>query len=138
VPRPLRVEIPGGIYHVVARGNERKAVFRDDEDREAYLGRLAGCSERFCFRLIAYCLMDNHVHVALERGGIAPPDHARGTRGKRGGVNRVILYSLCGLWLLSTILGRRVWRLGGLGVSGVNRVNLYFSVRFRAARDNPR
>jgi REP-associated tyrosine transposase len=71
VPRPLRVEIPGGIYHVVARGNERKAVFRDDEDREAYLGRLAGCSERFRFRLIAYCLMDNHVHVALERGRVA-------------------------------------------------------------------
>lgn len=71
MPRPLRVEIPGGIYHVVARGNERKAIFRDDEDRESYLGLLAGCSERLRFRLIAYCLMDNHVHVALERGRIA-------------------------------------------------------------------
>jgi putative transposase len=71
LPRPLRVEIPGGIYHVVARGNERKAVFRDDEDREAYLDRLVACNERFRSRLIAYCLMDNHVHVALERGGVA-------------------------------------------------------------------
>ena len=39
--RPPRLEFPGGVYHVVVRGNERAAVFRDDEDREKYLGRLA-------------------------------------------------------------------------------------------------
>jgi REP-associated tyrosine transposase len=70
VARPLRIELPGGIYHVIARGNERKAVFRDDMDREAYLARLQDCSGRYRFRLIAYCLMHNHVHLALERGSV--------------------------------------------------------------------
>jgi putative transposase len=66
--RPPRVEFPDGLYHVIVRGNERKAVFRDDADRELYLRRLAHYRERFEFRLIAYCLMTNHVHLALETG----------------------------------------------------------------------
>jgi len=39
--RPLRVELPGAVYHVIAR--ERKPIFRDDMDREVYLERLAKC-----------------------------------------------------------------------------------------------
>ena len=38
--RPLRLEYPGAVYHVIVRGNERRAVFRDDDDREHYLRRL--------------------------------------------------------------------------------------------------
>ena len=38
--RPLRIEFPGALYRVIVRGNERKAVFRDDSDREDYLRRL--------------------------------------------------------------------------------------------------
>lgn len=66
--RPLRIEFPGALYHVVVRGNERKAVFRDDGDRMDYLERLARYGEKFGFRLLAYCLMDNHVHLAIETG----------------------------------------------------------------------
>jgi REP element-mobilizing transposase RayT len=66
--RPPRVEFPGALYHVIVRGNERKAVFRDDADRELYLRRLAHYRERFQFRLIAYCMMTNHVHLAVETG----------------------------------------------------------------------
>jgi len=69
--RRRRLEIAGGIYHVIVRGNERKAIFRDDADREAYLTRLARYRERFGFGLLAFCLMDNHVHLALERGKVA-------------------------------------------------------------------
>lgn len=64
----MRVEVAGGLYHVIVRGNERKSVFRDDADREWYLARLAWYRERFRFRLLAYCLMDNHVHLAVETG----------------------------------------------------------------------
>ena len=71
LPRPLRVELPGAVYHVIARGNERKAIFRDDLDREVYLERLAQCRSRFQFRVLGYCLMNNHVHLALERGPVA-------------------------------------------------------------------
>jgi putative transposase len=66
--RPLRVVMPGGLYHVMARGNERRSVFRDDADRLRYLDRLAHYRAKFSFRLLAYCLMDNHVHLALETG----------------------------------------------------------------------
>src|SRR5712692_6666635 len=63
--RPPRLEFSGGVCHVVVRGNERAAVFRDDEDREKYLGRLAHYREKFGFRLLAFCLMGNHVHLAI-------------------------------------------------------------------------
>ncbi len=68
--RPLRIEVPGGLYHVIVRGNERKAVFRDDRDRERYLERLAHYREKFSFQLLAYCLMTNHVHLAIETGKV--------------------------------------------------------------------
>jgi putative transposase len=61
----------GGVYHVIARGNERSAIFRDDRDREQYLSRLAHYRRRFGFRLLAYCLMGNHVHLAIRRGPVA-------------------------------------------------------------------
>jgi len=66
--RPPRLEFPGAVYHVVVRGNERRAIFRDDEDRERYLGRLAHYRKRFGFRLLAFCLMSNHVHLAIRTG----------------------------------------------------------------------
>ncbi len=66
--RPPRLEFPGAVYHVVVRGNERRAIFRDDEDRERYLGRLAHYRERFGFRLLGFCLMGNHVHLAIRAG----------------------------------------------------------------------
>jgi REP element-mobilizing transposase RayT len=66
--RRPRIEIADGLYHVIARGNERKAVFHDDRDRERYLERIALYRQRFGFGLLAYCLMDNHVHLAIETG----------------------------------------------------------------------
>jgi REP element-mobilizing transposase RayT len=64
--RPLRLEYPGAVYHVIARGNERRAVFREDRDWELYLERLAHYQKRFGFRVYAYCLMTNHIHLAVE------------------------------------------------------------------------
>ncbi len=61
--RPRRLEAPGVVYHVVTRGNERRAVFRDDIDRARYLARLAHYREKFGFRLLAFCLMGNHVPI---------------------------------------------------------------------------
>ena len=69
--RMLRVEFPGAVYHVIARGNERRLIFRDNRDREIYLERLAHCRVRYQVRVLAYCLMPNHVHLALQRGPCA-------------------------------------------------------------------
>ena len=50
----------------MARGNERKAIFRDDHDRRCFLATLAEMVERFGIRLHAYVLMSNHYHLLLE------------------------------------------------------------------------
>jgi REP element-mobilizing transposase RayT len=62
----LRIEYPGAVYHVTARGDARKAIFRDDGDRRAFLQTLAQLVERFGWVCHAYCLMNNHYHLLLE------------------------------------------------------------------------
>ena len=64
--RPLRIEKVGGWYHVTARGNERKAIFRDDADRRHFLEIVAEMVPRFRLRLHCFVLMDNHYHLILE------------------------------------------------------------------------
>jgi putative transposase len=68
MPRPPRLEFPGALYHVTARGNERRALYRDDADRDEYLARLAHYRRKFGFRLLSFCLMGNHIHLAVRAG----------------------------------------------------------------------
>ena len=56
----------GGIYHVTCRGNERGVIFRDDQDRQRLLERLAESQEMFQVRVHLYCLMPNHFHLLAE------------------------------------------------------------------------
>ena len=64
--RPLRIERPGGRYHVTARGNERKPLYPTDADRAHFLGLLGELPDRFGLRVHAYVLMDNHFHLLVE------------------------------------------------------------------------
>ncbi|CAI4030911.1 Addiction module toxin RelE [Nitrospira tepida] len=64
--RPLRLEFPGALYHVTARGNARHAIVLDDQDRQRFLDVLARVVDRFHLLLHAYCLMDNHYHLLVE------------------------------------------------------------------------
>ena len=64
--RALRLETPGGRYHITARGNERKAIYRQDADRFHFLELLGEATERFGIRVHGYVLMDNHFHLLLE------------------------------------------------------------------------
>jgi REP-associated tyrosine transposase len=64
--RPLRLQWEGAWYHVTSRGNERRLIFRDDEDRSELLGRVSEMTERYRLRVHAYTLMDNHWHGLLE------------------------------------------------------------------------
>ena len=68
MPRPPRLDTTGAVSHVVARGNERRPLFRDDADRERYLELLGDACARHGARVLAYCLMPNHVHLALQSG----------------------------------------------------------------------
>lgn len=64
--RPLRIEHAGAVYHVTSRGNERKAVFRTDQDRIRFLNTLQHVNKRHNWICHAYCLMDNHYHLLVE------------------------------------------------------------------------
>ena len=64
--RPLRIEYDGALYLITSRGNERKAIFRDDEDRVNFLDALQKVNERFNWICHAYCLMNNHYHLLIE------------------------------------------------------------------------
>ena len=45
--RPLRIEFKGALYHILSRGNERRDIFSDDDDCQAFLSVLKEMSERF-------------------------------------------------------------------------------------------
>jgi len=64
--RPLRIQYPGAVYHVTARGNERKPIVRDDRDRWLFLRVLEEITESFGVIIHAFVLMDNHYHLLLE------------------------------------------------------------------------
>jgi REP-associated tyrosine transposase len=72
MPRLPREDVPGVIHHVTARGNRKQLIFLNDEDRELYLLLLAQAVKRFRWLCLAYCLMDNHVHLLIEtpEGGL--------------------------------------------------------------------
>jgi len=59
---------PGAMYHVIARGNRRSDIFKEEVDFEFYLRCMeeALCYYKDCYRIISYCLMTNHVHIQIE------------------------------------------------------------------------
>jgi REP element-mobilizing transposase RayT len=64
--RPLRPQYPGALYHLTSRGNERKRIFLDETDREAFLGTLSLVVSRYGWLCHGYCLMENHYHLLVE------------------------------------------------------------------------
>jgi putative transposase len=64
--RPLPLQLPGGIYHVTARGNARRSIFEDDDDCARFLIVLASTVARYRVLCHAYCLMGNHYHLLVQ------------------------------------------------------------------------
>ena len=54
-----------GFYHVIVRGNGKQLLFDDDTDRDAFLALLTRFLDGSGVRVLAWCLMDNHVHLCL-------------------------------------------------------------------------
>ena len=97
MPRPLRIEYAGAIYHVMNRGDRREAIFRDDRDRERFLETLEEACAKTGWEVHAWCLMNNHFHLIVET---PQPNLVSGMT-----------------WLLGTYTGRfnRRHKLVGLG-----------------------
>lgn len=66
--RTARKKSESGIYHIMLRGINRQAVFLDEEDNRHFLDVLQLCKGISEFRVYAYCLMGNHVHLLLQTG----------------------------------------------------------------------
>ena len=64
--RPIRLELPGAIYHVTTRGDEGGDIFVDDQDRLQFLTVLGEVVSRAGWIVHAYVLMDNHYHLLFE------------------------------------------------------------------------
>ncbi|MHB8918486.1 MAG: REP-associated tyrosine transposase, partial [Desulfocucumaceae bacterium] len=68
MPRVSRKLSKTGIYHVMLRGNERRKIFLCDEDRKRFIDILREKGREKEFSVLAYCLMDNHVHLLISEG----------------------------------------------------------------------
>ena len=65
MPRPLREQVEGGIYHLVSRGVRKLPLYYDDRDRERFLSLLEVTADRYHWQIHAYCLMTNHFHLLV-------------------------------------------------------------------------
>jgi putative transposase len=71
MPRKSRIDVPGALHHVIGRGIDRSKIFRDDEDRDDFMERLAANLKRTKTACYAWALLPNHFHLLL-RTGTAP------------------------------------------------------------------
>jgi putative transposase len=66
MPRKPSLHSPGGLYHVILRGNNRQDILDDDADRLELEKFVATGLDRYGCRLHAYCWMSNHIHMAVQ------------------------------------------------------------------------
>jgi len=99
MPRQIRIEYEGAIYHVLSRGDRREPIFWDEADRQDFLKTLAQTCQKAGFQIHAYCLMTNHFHLVVETPQIRAP---HGGPAARGGGSRGMEGAAAGL-----VSGRR-------------------------------
>ncbi len=68
MPRQQRSKSKSGYYHIMIRGNERKNIFLDEQDKSRFVEILNDKKKSVSFYLQAFCLMDNHVHLMISEG----------------------------------------------------------------------
>ncbi|MBA3544424.1 MAG: transposase [Chthoniobacterales bacterium] len=66
MPRQLRLQYEGAIYHLLSRGDRREDIYRDPADRRQFLATLADACAKTEWQVHAYCLMRNHFHLVIE------------------------------------------------------------------------
>ena len=66
MPRAPRIEYEDAIYHVMARGNQRRAIVFSDADRDLFVDTLAETCAQTQWRVFAFALMTNHYHLVIQ------------------------------------------------------------------------
>ena len=70
MPRQARIDAPGAVHHIIARGIERGKIFRDDQDRDDFVHRLGKVVVETQTRCFAWALIPNHFHLLLQTGSV--------------------------------------------------------------------
>jgi len=70
MPRQARIDAPGAVHHIIARGIERGKIFRDDQDRGDFVHRLGKVVVETQTRCFAWALIPNHFHLLLQTGSV--------------------------------------------------------------------
>ena len=68
MPRQARLDAPGTLHHVMARGIEGRNIFRTDKDRNDFLDRLAAQCEAEALKVYGWTLIPNHFHLLVRTG----------------------------------------------------------------------
>jgi REP element-mobilizing transposase RayT len=143
--RQWRIEFEGAYYHILSRGNERRNIFTDNDDRTSFLEILGRMSERFEVEVCAYVLMDNHYHLLLKtnKPNISKSMQWFGTTYTRrynikhrisdsNKLNRDLLIYL--LWSTGWYNNQEIGNLFGIGYSSVSR--RVSSMKSKISKDN--
>jgi len=70
MPRKSRIDAPGALHHIIARGIERSKIFRDNTDRNNFLDRLGGIIKKTNTSCFGWALIPNHFHLVLRTGDV--------------------------------------------------------------------
>ena len=70
MPRQARIDAPGAVHHIIARGIERGNIFRDDQDRENFIERFGKLVQETRTQCFAWALIPNHFHLLLKTGDV--------------------------------------------------------------------
>ena len=68
MPRKSRIDAPGALHHIIARGIDRRDIFKDDKDRDSFLERLGDILAETQTSCFAWALIPNHFHLLLKTG----------------------------------------------------------------------
>jgi putative transposase len=66
MPRQVRIEYPGAVYHILARGNNRQNIYKNDEDRKRFLATIGEVCDQTGWIIHSYVMMRNHYHLLVE------------------------------------------------------------------------
>lgn len=66
MPRTARKKSESGIYHIILRGINKQTIFEEEEDSITFLETLGTYKEKSGYKVFAYCLMGNHIHLLLK------------------------------------------------------------------------
>jgi hypothetical protein len=87
MPRKLRIQYPGAIYHVMNRGDQREDIFHDEQDRLLFLSTLGEACQKTDWQVHVYCLMSNPFPPGYRD---APAQPGRGNEVAAGRIHKTL------------------------------------------------